>query len=485
VSPLAIVLLATLLPGPQAPPDEAGARAAAEFDHLREDAVGLLRESVPAASTERLERAKGGERAEAQTRELGFQRVPALDPTSSSAVDRATLGLGTSVEGAEAGLSVSPAALAGSTNPKAIAFNVFVGALKADETRVGTRYTFERSGVLEPSSLPDECPFEEARTRAWLDSIANEYREACRVIALAPGAPSGLPATSWAVAQAACAVPGAAYPKPGDRNLRVALVFLPEAAAALRLSEKDEVAREARAAAAAVEQLATFDPTRSLDCFGTEKVLAERFRIQQWRTGTTRVGVTTYVDFFARRFGFKPDGKELPGGQVKAWQSRLDLSRQRGRGQWTLGLGAGVARQDFKGDYTVTLTPAVSASYIAFSLTGPLLEPKTVEEGGRPVRVDVIRLEDGKIAPHVVLGFLAKAEIAASPPATQTTHFNGFEVQAFMDFKIRENLSFRLGVPLRAELKTRAADPKATPPLLKQSSLQWSLPVALVTVIKL
>ena len=152
MSPLAIILLAALLPAPQAPPDETGARAGAEFAHLRDDAMELLRGNVPAASAERLERALGDERAEAQTRELGFQRVSALDPTASSVVDRATLGLGTSVEGAEAGLSVSPAALAGSTNPKAIAFNVFVGALKSDETRVGVRYTFERSGELGPST---------------------------------------------------------------------------------------------------------------------------------------------------------------------------------------------------------------------------------------------------------------------------------------------------------------------------------------------
>jgi hypothetical protein len=486
VSPLAIALLAALLPAPQAAPDEPGARAAAEFDHLRNEAVVLLRANARPEALERVKAAKKDERAETQTRELGYQRVSALDPTASSAVDRVTLGLGTSVEGAEAGLAVSPAALVGSTNLKAIAFNVFVGALKSDETRVGMRYTLERSGRLEPSMVPSECPFVESQARAWLDPIGNEYRDVCRVVAQVTSPPPAVPAATWAIAQAACGVPGAAYPKAGDRNLRVALVVLADVAKALRSSASDEIAREARAVATAADELEKFDPTRFLDCFGSEKALAERFRIEQWRQGTTKLGLSTHVDFFARRFGFSPDGKELPGGQVKAWQSRFDLSRQRGRGQWTLGMGAGVARQDFKGDYTLTLTPAVSASYIAFSLTGrSLLESQTFEENGADVTVDVIRLEDGKIAPHAVIGFLAKAEIAPSPPDTQTTHFNAFEAQAFMDFKIRENLSFRLGIPVRAELKTRPPDAKASPPVLKQSSLQWSVPVAIVTVIKL
>ena len=215
----------------------------------------------------------------------------------------------------------------------------------------------------------------------------------------------------------------------------MALILLADAAKALRASESDLVAREARAVASAADELGEFDPTRFLDCFGTEKALAERFRIAQWRTGATKIGITTHVDFFARRFGFSPDGKELPGGQVKSAQARFDFSRQRGRGQWTIGMGGGAVRQDFKGDYSVTLTPAVSASSIAFSLTGTLAAG--AEGGSRGETVDVIRVEDGKVPPHAVIGFLAKAGDRAVAAETQTTHFNAFEAQAFIEFKIR------------------------------------------------
>jgi hypothetical protein len=465
-------------PPPQQAPDatrNVGRRAFAEFLFLREDAIARLRRG---ASPHALAPSVREEKARSQERRFGYERVAALDPASAAAtVDRATLGLGTSVEGAEAGLVLSPAALMGSTNPRATAFNVFVGALKADETRFGARYALDLAADPPAVPLPD-CAFDESQLRTALDLIANEYQDACEPIAGAQAPPQGFDPKEWAVAQAACGVPAAAYPKADDRNLDVALTVLPRALDALRGSSDAEIARMARALESNAKDMRNFDPTKTLDCSPAEKVLAERFRIQQWRRGARKVGFTTHADFFPRRFGFSPDGKELPHGQVKAWQARAEFTRQQGRGQWTVGAGYGRLRQDFKGDFTHSVTGNVSGSYMAFSLAGPLLEEKEIEEDGRPVKIPVIRIQDGKIVPHIVLGFLVKADIAPSPPATQDTHFNSFEAQAFMDFKIRENLSFRLGVPIRAELKTSAGEPKL-------SKLQWTVPVAIVTVIKL
>jgi hypothetical protein len=473
--------LAGLVPAPAGAQD-----ARAEFAHLRDGAIALLREGAEAASAEALARIEGDERARRQTRQFAYERVPALDPEgSAAAVDRASVGLGTTVEGADAGLVVSPAALAGSANPRAVAFNVFVGVLKNDETRLGVRYAWEQAaGGPGPLGLAT-CAFDEAQAGAWLDSIRNEYVDVCALVA-ASERPAGLDEGTWAIARAGCGVAGARYPKAGDRNLDVVLDQLAQAAAALRGATDEVAARRARELESAAREVGAFDPTRFLDCYGSERALAERFRIEQWRSGSRRVGVSSHLDFFPRRFGFSPDGRELPRGQVKAWHSRLDVSRQQGRVQWTLGTGVGVTRQDFKGDYAVSLTPAVAVSYMAFSLTGrSLTEEKVVEEGGRRVKAQVIRIEDGKVVPHAVLGFLVRADWSPSPPSTQETRFNVFEAQAFIEFKIREGLSFRLGVPVRGELKTRAANAQAVPPVARLSRLQWTVPVAIVTVLKL
>ena len=100
---------------------------------------------------------------------------------------------------------------------------------------------------------------------------------------------------------------------------------------------------------------------------------------------------------------------------------------------------------------------------------------------------------DGEIPPRLVIGLSAAVQVAVKRRESQDTRFNAVKVQPHLDFVVNDTLSFRLAVPVTAEIVVRArkdAVPEtptapARPAVAERRALQWTVPVAIVAVLKL
>jgi hypothetical protein len=466
----------------------AGARAQAEgraasamFERLMAGALADARSLFEPEQREKM-------LVEARSQTPLPDRVAALDPESAAAtVDRATLGLKTDVKGAEAGIVFAPAILFGQGPESALAaLNVVFAALQGEQTRVGVKYAWQ--SPLEPQSFTalglKECPFDAAAFTGHVEGLRSHFVAVCeKVVASLP--PVAGDADDEDVrhavrvrqaAQAGCGVAGATFPEPGDAVLDPVLANIRKAVA--RAKESGDAAFLERIATTAAS-LARLEEYRFVSRWGcqTADLVAERVREWRWNSRRVTWGAAATTDFFPRKFGFNPaEGtSELPGGEVKVWELRAERAQRLRRTEWALGVGGGERRQAFDEKRYGYLAPSFYLAHIAFRLgRGTLLDAKRI-----------LREVDGKPVPHVSLGLAVDAELALSRPDTQDTSLNSLECKAFMDFKISDTLSFRLGVPVKGELAVRKADTSATPAVTELRKIQWSVPVFVVTVLKL
>lgn len=198
----------------------------------------------------------------------------------------------------------------------------------------------------------------------------------------------------------------------------------------------------------------------------------------QWNQRRRRVGLSATVDFFPLRFGFNPAGedpsKRLPRGEPDNVQLALESSWTRRRFEWALGVALNEAREDYRRAMRGSVAPSFTLAVAAFGLAG------------QPLEVDgVPRLEDGTLPPHVVVGLKMSTHIAFAPRGSQTTSFNSVSIQPFADLKINDKLTVRFAIPIKGDIKKRDKDDTKTPPILEQRSLQSTVPVSIVTVVKL
>lgn len=96
-----------------------------------------------------------------------------------------------------------------------------------------------------------------------------------------------------------------------------------------------------------------------------------------------------------------------------------------------------------------------------------------------------LMLIDGNLPPRLSAGVELAADFDLEQPETQVTALHAFRSTFFLDFRFNKDLAFRLGVPVTAKTLTRAADKDAEPPVEEKRDLQWTVPVALTTVLKL
>jgi hypothetical protein len=80
------------------------------------------------------------------------------------------------------------------------------------------------------------------------------------------------------------------------------------------------------------------------------------------------------------------------------------------------------------------------------------LDGKEVLDEDRAVRLT----KDGELPPFMVLGLDTGADILTSPPETQESALDKFNLTLFADFRIAEKLAFRVGVPLEGEATARS-----------------------------
>ena len=409
-------------------------------------------------------------------------REPSLEPeTAASSLDRLTLGLKTDVADAEAGVSVSPAILFGSSAERGRrpldGLSLIVATLKDDKTRVGAKWAWASTAT--PGSLDDvglaPCALDEAKLRQFISDLRSHFESACSVLlASVPVRPSeAQDAVPWDEARAACG----AEPGEAPRTLTQARSAL---VTAIEKGRAHATAEQLQALERVAPSLDQIDYRKHPLPFATAcydaRELRLAFRRAQWRQTKIGVGVLSTADFYPRITGFNPDpARPLPHGQNAAWLIQTEGSIEKNGFNLVGSVGWARTRKAFGEDLHTSIRPSLSASFVVSRLDGQPLRRNGV----------LTFRDDGSIPPLLVAGFSAKIDYAKTRPDSQESALNSAEFQLFLDFRVTEKLSFRLGVPYRGELAVRKADSKADPPITEGRDLQWTLPVFVATVIKL
>jgi len=207
------------------------------------------------------------------------------------------------------------------------------------------------------------------------------------------------------------------------------------------------------------------------------------FRQLYWRVRTWKLAGSVSFDLFPRKYGFSPDDSELPDGDVRSGEARLDFSTARAGTEFSAGFGFGRSREKLDDELRGYVGPSASIAH-AFSLL-PKKSPLTTD--------GELNVKDGEMPPRLVIGLSAAIQVAVDKRESQDTRFNSVKIQPHLDFLINETLSFRLGIPVNGEIVVRekkAAQEEtpttpAKPAVAEKRALQWTVPVAIVAVLKL
>ncbi|WNG13257.1 hypothetical protein [Cystobacter fuscus] len=414
---------------------------------------------------------------------------------SAVLVERAAAALNTSVEGAEAGIVVTPLSLFGvDTGPHV--WTASVASLEGGRTRVTTGYVFQdshRPGSYAALGFQFQgCDFDQKKQdklKKELATYEGYFREVCEV--LVPALPEPAASTrgniSWHDARIACGHEAEPSLPPGQIAKVYTLAFsatsiskalehgresLPSGDAA-----RTELERRASAVSGQLERLEKFSPPSADDCIEDESLKAAIIRYSQ-KHGTTKFGVQLQYEAFPMRFGFNPDlaegeetpEKELPRGEWAKIGMRADYETRLCGFSVQAGVGAERGRKELADDILWSLTPTASVSRV---LT--VVGDKGV--GGKSLLVK----NDGTLQPHLVGGLLLTSNIALQKAEGQVSPLNDFQATLYVDFRFTENLQARLGVPLKGENVEREATDAAP----VKRDVQWSVPVFVTTVLKL
>lgn len=429
-------------------------------------------------------------------------RSPALDQENAlTSMDRASAAIKTSVEGAEAGISVAPLALLGyDEQPHQI--NLTLAALKDSKTRFGVAYGYEPLWTpLDTVDLGlDPCDFKDVEPRfvETIDQRRTALARVCEQIV----APLVEPMTeSETDRDKACAALACGMPVPeraralcgkdpsATLTLKVAIgtigSLVAEETKRLAANERDKKPQAAAARFAFEERLLGVRDSQKLlddfkepkpeECHGEEEIARAIKRVAFTRQ-KHRFGAGGTVDLFPILLGFQPDPEEqLARGELQRWQARVEYASLSDSFGVTLGMGAGQVRDALADPMFAFLSPSFSLAAVVGSLT---TEPLRSPQGQ-------LRLTGGELPPRLSLGLDLSVDIALDRPESQVTALQRFNGTVFLDFLFTEKLAFRLGVPVAAEIQRRKADTAATPPVAEKRDLQWTFPVALTTILKM
>lgn len=465
---------------------------------VAEGAFEQLWANVVVDLKEAFDRSKDRLDSTALFRSSGPRRPTALEPENAADLASwATAAIRTESKDVAAGLTVSP--FSGS-NSAAKGLGLSAASLEGDQTRFGVSFSSANAPDILFSDLGLEpCSADAAIKPPVRAGLKGSFTRVCvalkapleRFVAAAGsdkgdlgGAQDNARRMLWS-----CGFISESSALPiGERQL-LPPTFVEAAASLANKNDRDTlIAADAElectfsASALDLERLGDFTRPLPTDCI-SDKQLEGALQRAQWVRTKTSTTLKFVTDRFAHKGGFNPDEtKPLPKGQVKSWQARVDWALEsRGRSV-TIGLGYGRSRTEAGQELGRTLSPSFSVAFPGWSLSPGT--PLTGLGKGCCGSIQVLNLlENGDLPPHVVFGLNAKADLNLDRPDTQTTRFNKIELTAFADFKINKTLSFRLGIPFRGEVVMR--DANGDKGIAEQRSLQWSIPVSIVTVIKM
>jgi hypothetical protein len=387
------------------------------------------------------------------------------DSTAAATVRRLAGAIRLNPDGTEAGIVVAPFLLAGSCSLKGL--ELTLASLEGDRTRFGASYTVARAPQLDEKDVAAIPRCDVAASIA--DSVEEARRffvPACvKVVALFAQKPEPDRTKEETRALGVCGLANQPARRLSEAVTTVAAAVI-EAAGGTS-GATTIAALEMQPLAASIQSSWKLPTPYSCHTATEEGLYLQRLF---WSKAKTKFAASLISDHFPRRFGFSPDGSSLPHGERNAWELRADFSRAKGAFEWALGAGLAGSREGPDDGWSQTLTPSLALAQ-AFTLLS-----------GKPLQKDgVLNSDDGGLPPHLVLGLAAKAEIALDRPHNQTSSFNSIRIQPYLDFLISDTLSFRLGVPIKGVIAERPAkDDDAG-----QRSLQWTVPVSIVTVLKL
>jgi hypothetical protein len=437
------------------------------------------------------------ERRQATTQASIIAAVDGVEPDDSTAaatVRRLAGAIKTNPEGTEAGIVIAPFALAGSEVLPGL--EVTFAALEGDFTRSGISYTKDASPKLaDVWKTPAACPIGPRIKK--LDRPRDFYFTACTgVVARIPATlteSSGLSdaertayATRVSQASVACGFTSSGSTAGGTLPEAIALVRRAVEVTNTVAARTTEIPAPEATLALALRPEATALTDWSLasatSCYAPEDIRGY-FSQLYWRVRTWKLAGSVSFDLFPRKYGFSPDDSELPNGDVKSGEARVDFSTARAGTEVSAGVGFGRSRDELGDELRGYIGPSVSIAH-AFSLL-PKKSPLTTN--------GELNVVDGEMPPRLVLGISAAIEVALKKRDSQETRFNSVKVQPHLDFLINDTLSFRLGIPVKAETVVReqkeaqaeTATTPAVPAVAGKRALQWTVPVAIVAVLKL
>lgn len=418
-------------------------------------------------------------RKRARSYEIAVQEPTISTAGASTASELAQAAINTSVQGADAGITVSPLALFGrGADPFQI--STTLATLKGGVTRVvlAASYQFPFEQDLDI----DACkPVDANAVRTEALKIHDGYRQTCEAIVTLGQLPPVPEAANQARAQrmlegaiAACG-PGPLQPRTvstGQTALQYAVtqlvtLYSPVAAGA------NKALQPKLAALVSAVGLLMMTKASFVECHGADELADAAIRTA-WEAHVVKVGFSFREDRAAKIFGLNPDPKTpLADGRLNDGELRAELTYTHRRVQATLGGGIGEARISLTDPLIKYWSPSLSIAVALGGVTGdPLIKNR---------HVNVV---NGALPPRLVVGLDALVHYSFSPPATYSS-LEKVAVTAYFDFRFTDKLSFRVGAPLTADLVTRKADNTATPPTPAQHDLQWTIPIFVATVIKL
>jgi hypothetical protein len=397
----------------------------------------------------------------------------ALDPdTAGNASSRTSAGIKTDLEGVEAGVSLNPGVLLSLNNNTLRELSISIASLDDSRSRFGLAWSREIAPtLLTPASVGlAPCKVDLPSFAEELDRLESSFETVCeRVVQIIPQ-PANQPEV-WFSAQIACGY------KPKQDGNDPGLTEAIDGIGKVVEGARDPRVRGAMLASKAFyDDLMAFKPLDPTSCYG-EKALQRGYAQTAWAAGRHRIGLSANIDLLPRVFGFNPDpDMTLPDGDVQAWKARAEYAFARRGNELAISAGYGRSRATANDELSGTLSTSLSFTGLPRALTGEPLETKG--------RLNII---NGKLPAHFALGASVRADFAMSPPASQDTflHLSALEAALFVDFHVTDELSFRLGIPVKGEIVVRDADAMASPPVEEKRALQWTLQPFVATVLKI
>lgn len=473
----------TLVPQAQAP--IIPVLPSSRFDKLRDDTIKnrkALFEEVSASWSR--PSARVGAHASNFKKGVPFPsarlQAPSIDRASAAtAIELATAALRTSIDGAEAGLSVAPLALAGlDQSPSQI--NLTLAALEDSKTEIGVGYVYQEGwNPLTPMDIGlPACEFDAKREKALreaIEALRFSLEDACQAMNEIDAIPNIGTSAARSEALGVCRGTDNSAMEMGHLMALIQKSVTDARASAARIEAGRRLHRVESSFLALDKFLEAKLPAP--DCY-TDKQFDEAAVRAGYEARRLRAGVGGHVDLFPWTFGYNPDpNKKLSAGEVSRWVLNIEGAWVTGVFEARLGFGFGRSRADLEESLRSFIAPSVSLASTVASLSGEPLYKKD-EDGERKLNV-----VNGALPPRLVIGLDGQMEYALQRADTQRTSIQKVVVTAFADFRISDKLGFRLGAPLTGELVTREAS--TDPPVTEETDIQWSIPVSVTTILKL